>query len=70
MKNIINFIIDQELTLLEDYPSLAQPISEKFGLEFILAESIIDTVIEWESDESINDSLEKYLTIKFPDVVT
>ena len=70
MQKIIKFIIDQQLESLDDYPSLAQPIADEFNLDFGIAEGIVNTVIEWETDESINDSLEEILVRKFPSVVT
>ena len=70
MKNIIKFIIDQEHESLDDYPSLAQPISEKFGIDLEIAENIIKSVIEWENNDDIHNSLEEFLVIKFPDIVT
>lgn len=70
MKKIINFIIDQELIHLDDYPKLAEPISKEFGIKLETANEIIESVIEWETNDDIHDSLEKYLTIKFPDIIT
>ena len=70
MKKIIEFIIDQRLTSLDDYPSLVIPISEKFGLEVSCAQSIIDTVVEWETDANTILSLEELLIKRFPDIVT
>jgi len=70
MKKIIGFIIDQELESLDDYPTLVNPIAEEFGLETSCAQSIIDTVIEWETDPNTILSLEELLGKRFPDVVT
>ena len=70
MKNIIKFIIDQELTILDDYTKLIDPISKEFSLSSKIATDIINVVIEWESNEGIHDSLEKYLINKFPNIVT
>ena len=70
MKKIIKFIIDQKLESLDDYPSLVIPISEEFSLEVSCAKSIIDTVVEWETDANTIDSLEELLIKRFPDVVT
>lgn len=70
MKKIINFIIDQQLESLDDYPTLVNPIAEEFSLEVSCAQSIIDTVVEWETDANTIDSLEALLIKRFPDVVT
>jgi len=70
MKKIIKFIIDQKLESLDDYPSLVIPISEEFNLEVSCAQSIVDTVVEWETDANTIDSLEELLMKRFPDVVT
>ena len=69
MKKIIKFIIAQELELLDDYPNLIQPIADTFNLDYGIAESIINTVIEWECSSTV-DSLEEVLVRKFPLVVT
>jgi hypothetical protein len=69
MKKIINFIIDQKLESLDDYPALVQPIADEFNLDFGIAEGIINTVIEWECSNTVN-SLEEVLVRKFPSVVT
>ena len=70
MKKIIQFIIDQQLESLEDYPTLVNPIAEEFNLEVSCAQSIIDTVVEWETDANTIDSLEALLIKRFPDIVT
>ncbi len=70
MKNIIDFIIEQEYESLDDYPKLAEPISKKFGIELEIAKDIVDSVIEWETNDAIHNSLEKFLNFKFPDIVT
>jgi len=70
MKKIIKFIIDQRLTSLDDYPTLVTPISEEFDLEVSCAQSIIDTVVEWETDANTILSLEELLIKRFPDIVT
>jgi len=70
MKKIISFIIDQELESLDDYQTLVLPMSEKFELEVSCAQSIIDTVIYWETDSNTIDNLEELLLKRFPDVVT
>lgn len=69
MKNIIKFIIDQEHETVDYYPSLAKPISEKFGIALEIAEDIINAVVEWECSIT-NLTLEKTLINKFPDIVT
>ena len=70
MKNIIKFIIDQEHENIDNYPSFAQPISEEFGINLDVAEDIIKSVIKWETNDCIHNSLEEFLGIKFPDIVT
>ena len=70
MQKIINFIIDQQLESLDDYPNLIQPIANEFNIDFGIAEGIINTVIEWENDISIHESLDEILVRKFPSVVT
>ena len=70
MKKIIQFIIDQKLESLDDYPTLVNPIAEEFSLETSCAQSIIDTVVEWETDANTIDSLEALLLKRFPDIVT
>lgn len=70
MKQIIKFIIDQEYESLDDYPKLAEPVSEKFEIELETAKEIIDSVIEWETNDDIHNSLEEFLVFKFPDIVT
>lgn len=70
MKNIIKFIIDQDHDSLDDYPMIAQPISEEFGIDLDVAQDIIKSVVEWENNDAIHNSLEEFLVIKFPDIVT
>lgn len=70
MKKIIRFIIDQKLESLDDYDSLVIPISEEFDLEVSCAQSIVDTVVEWETDSNSIDCLEALLVKRFPDIVT
>jgi hypothetical protein len=70
MKKIINFIIDQELESLDDFPSLAKPISEKFNIELETAEKIINEVIGWETSSTTIESLEELLNGMFPNIVT
>lgn len=69
IKKIINWIIDQKLESIDDYPALAEPIADEFNLDFGIAEGIINTVIEWECSNTVN-SLEETLVRKFPSVVT
>ena len=69
MKEIINWIIEQELQFLDDYPALVLPIAEEFEIEVSCAQSIVDTVVEWERDSSKIDSLEERLNKRFPDIV-
>lgn len=68
MKNIIKFIIDQEYESVDDYPRIAQPIAEEFELDLDIAQDIIKSVIEWETNDDIHNSLEEFLVIKFPDI--
>lgn len=70
IKKIIDWIIAQEKESLDEYPALVKPLSEKFGLDFGIAEGIINTVIEWECDSNTIHSLEEILVRKFPSVVT
>jgi len=51
MKSIIDFIVNEELTDLEKYPTLIKPLAEK----------IIDEVIKWENNTAVSDSLEETL---------
>lgn len=69
MKKIINYIIDQQLMSLEEYQELVVPISKEFGLKLSCAQSIVDSVVEWELDCTTIDSLEELLNKRFPDVV-
>ena len=68
MKEIIQFIIDQQHETIDNYPSLAKPISEKFGLDLGVAEGIMMSVMEWETSTTTIDSLEEHLNKKFPSV--
>ena len=68
MEKIINYIINQQLTL-DDYQELVIPLSEEFGIEASCAQSIVDSVIEWETDANTIDSLEDLLNKRFPDIV-
>ena len=70
MRKIIEFIIEQKLESLDDYDTLARPISEHFSIELTCAESIIEAVVEWETDSNTIDSLEELLMKRFPDIVT
>lgn len=70
MKKIIQFVIDQQHETIDNYPSLVTPIAEKFNLEISCAQSIIDAIMEWETDPNTIDSLEELLSKRFPDIVT
>ena len=70
MKKIINWVIDQQQESIDTYPALVEPLSTEFGLEISCAQSIIDTIVEWETDANTIDSLEGLLIKRFPDVVT
>jgi hypothetical protein len=70
MKKIIDWIIEQEQETIDTYPDLVLPLSEEFKLEVSCAQSIIDTVMEWETDPNTIDNLEELLKKRFPDIVT
>lgn len=70
IKEIIEFIIEQQHETIDTYPTLVIPIAEKFELDAGVAEAIIDTVMEWETDSNTINSLEEVLSLKFPDIVT
>ena len=70
MKKIINWIIAQEHETIDEYPSLALPLSEEFNLDISCAKAIVDCVIEWEKDSNTIYSMEEFLNRTFPDVVT
>jgi len=69
MKKIIDWIIEQQLESVDFYQSLVIPLSEEFGIEVSCAQSIVDTVVEWELDPNTIDSLEVLLNKRFPDIV-
>lgn len=69
MRKIIDFIVEQELETIDEYPSLAEPISEKFSIDIGTAEAIMNIVIDWECLKH-GDSLEKILNKKFPSLAT
>ena len=69
MKKIIDFIIEQDLVSVDFYQSLVIPLSEEFGIETSCAQSIVDAVVEWETDSNTIDSLEDLLNKRFPDIV-
>ena len=69
MKKIINWVIDQEHETIDTYPTLVEPLSIEFGLDVSCAQSIIDTIVEWETDSNTIDSLENLLNKRFPDIV-
>jgi hypothetical protein len=70
MKKIINWIVDQEHESIDTYQSLVLPMSEELDIEISCAQSIIDTVIEWETDSNTIFSLEELLIKRFPDIKT
>jgi hypothetical protein len=70
MKKVIDFIIAQQLATIEEYDTLVSPLVEEFGIEASCAQSIIETVVEWELDPNTIDSLEELLIKRFPDFVT
>jgi len=70
MKKLIEFVIAQQLATIEEYDTLVSPLVEEFGIEASLAQSIIDTIVEWELDPNTIETLEDFLTEKFPDFVT
>jgi len=70
MQKIIKFIIDQRHETIDEYPSLAKPISEKFGIDLGVAEGIMMSVMEWETSTTTIDTLEEHLAKKFPSSVT
>ena len=69
IKKIIHWIIEQEKESIDDFPELALPLSEKFDINVDCAESLMNTVIEWETDPNTIDSLEELLGKRFPDLV-
>ena len=69
MKKIIEFIVEQQLENLDDYPTLVKPISEKFNIDLDVAEKIINEVIGWEGSGCV-ECLETFLKRMFPDIVT
>lgn len=69
IKKIIDWIIEQEKESIDEYPALAQPLSEKFPIDVGIAEGIMNTVIEWETDPNTIDSLEELLNKKFPSLM-
>jgi hypothetical protein len=68
MKKVIDFIIEQRMEL-HDYPTLMPLIKEKFkitdhdGNE--ATEELITTVVVWEKNTEIYDSLENFLNDRF-----
>lgn len=69
MERIINWIIEQQLESVNLYQSLVIPLSEEFDINISCAQSIVDTVVEWETDANTIDSLEDLLNKRFPDIV-
>jgi hypothetical protein len=70
MKKIISWIIDQGHETIDTYQSLVLPMSEELDIEISCAQSIIDTVIVWETDSNTIDSLDELLIKRFPDFKT
>lgn len=70
IKKIIHWIIDQKLESIDDYPALAEPIAEEFGIDVGVADGIVLAVIDWETNSTTIDSLEEFLGKKFPTYVT
>lgn len=69
MKKIINWVIDQKHETIDTYPALVEPLSIEFEIEISCAQSIIDTIVEWETDANTIDSLEDLLNKRFPNIV-
>ena len=69
INKIIHWIIDQQMASLDDYPQLVNPLAEEFSLETSCSQSIIDTIVEWETDPNTIDNLEELLNKRFPDIV-
>lgn len=69
MKKIIDWIIGQGHKTTDTYQELVIPLSEKFDLVISCAQSVVDTVVEWEIDSNTIDSLEDLLNKRFPDIV-
>lgn len=67
MKKIINWVIGQEHDTIDNYPSLAEPLSKEFGIDLGVAKGIMNTIIEWECGTGI-DTLEDVLNKEFPSV--
>lgn len=72
MKRVISFIIAQNLESVDDYPSLVKPLTEIFDIRsrngesgLKIAEQVVNTILEWENNVTIYDSLEKVLNEKF-----
>jgi hypothetical protein len=70
MKKIISWIIDQGHETIDTYQSLVLPMSEELDIEISCAKSIIDTVVEWETDSNTIDSLDELLIKRFPNIKT
>lgn len=69
MIKIINWVIDQKHDTIDNYPSLAEPLSKEFGIDLGVAKGIMNTIIEWECSTAV-DTLEEVLSKEFPSVVT
>lgn len=69
MKKIIDWIIEQKHETIDTYPDLVISLSEEFDIDIGCAQSIVDTVVKWETDSNVIDSLEELLNKRFPDIV-
>lgn len=69
MKKVIDFIIEQGLAELSDYPLLLEPLKERFEIKNLegneATEELITTVMFWEKHTEVHDSLEKFLNDRF-----
>ena len=73
MKRVIDFIVEQKLSSIDDFPGIIKLINENFNIQtkdgkhqgMEAAEMVIDHVIDWETRTEISDSLEKILNENF-----
>ncbi len=69
MKKVLDYIIDQRLESYEDLPKLIEPLREKFTIKNNngeeATEEMIKTIMDWEKNTWMTDSLEKILNVKF-----
>lgn len=73
MKKVIDFIVEQKLETIDNYPDLIKPISEKFNISTHdgkhqgedAAELLIECVVYWELHPENPYSLESILNKKF-----